>query len=236
MMKMQILSTLMVLSVSALLTACQTPDSAETAADPTAAETAESIPAQETAAETESTSAETAAEEETIPAVENMSFTVDITDNHAAEMGLVIGNTATKDNYCGMIEIHLDEALAEKAAQEIQIGKTYLFTVQPMMTMSIPPQVAALDFTPADDQEIAKLEEIRKTVSNYTECMETYQDMELEQIIQDANMNYALWTQEEIAEFTEFIAQKGYTDDFKVKSYVKIREELSGSIAGFSED
>ena len=59
-------------------------------------------------------------------------------------------------------------------------------------------------------------------------------DMSLEEIIGDANFNYALWTQEEITEFIEFIGEKGYTDDSEVKSYVATRENLSGSISGAS--
>ena len=58
--------------------------------------------------------------------------------------------------------------------------------------------------------------------------------MSLEEIIGDANFNYALWTQEEITEFIEFIGEKGYTDDSEVKSYVATRENLSGSISGAS--
>lgn len=166
--------------------------------------------------------------------LENVPFTVDITDNLIGERGMVIGNTSTSDGYSGIIEIYLAEELIEKAAETIEVGKTYIFTVQPMMTMSIPPQTTAVDFVEASQEDIQYLEEIRKTISNFKDCMESYQNMSLEEIIGDANFNYALWTQEEITEFIEFIGEKGYTDDSEVKSYVATRENLSGSISGAS--
>ena len=143
-------------------------------------------------------------------------------------------STSTSDGYSGIIEIYLAEELIEKAAETIEVGKTYIFTVQPMMTMSIPPQTTAVDFVEASQEDIQYLEEIRKTISNFKDCMESYQNMSLEEIIGDANFNYALWTQEEITEFIEFIGEKGYTDDSEVKSYVATRENLSGSISGAS--
>ena len=166
--------------------------------------------------------------------LENVPFTVDITDNLIGERGMVIGNTSTSDGYSGIIEIYLAEELIEKAAETIEVGKTYIFTVQPMMTMSIPPQTTAVDFVEASQEDIQYLEEIRKTIYNFKDCMESYQNMSLEEIIGDANFNYALWTQEEITEFIEFIGEKGYTDDSEVKSYVATRENLSGSISGAS--
>lgn len=236
-MKKQILSTLMTLSAAALLlTSCAASDKAESVPEEIPAET-ENISAETDKEETETLPEETSpTEENSSQDTEKMTFTVDITDNLAADMALVIGNTATEQSYCGIIEIHLDDTLSERAAREIRTGKTYIFTVEPMMTMSIPPQVTATDFTPADEEDINRLEEVRKAVSNYSECMDSYQSMSLEQIIQDANLNYALWTQDEILEFTQFIAEKGYTDDSEIKSYVKIRDELNGSISGFSEE
>lgn len=164
--------------------------------------------------------------------MENVQFTVDITDNLIAESGMIVGNTSTAENYSGIIEIYLADELIEKAAETIEVGKTYVFTVQPMMTMSIPPQTTAVDFAEASSEEIQKLEEIRGNVSNFKDCMESYQNMSLEEIIGDANFNYALWTQEEIGEYITFIEEKGYTEDSEIKSYVATRENLNGSIPG----
>lgn len=189
------------------------------------------IAEEDNAEETENSVEENGAE----GVLENVPFTVDVTDNLIRERGLVIGNTATSDNYSGIIEIYLADELLEEAADAIEVGKTYIFTVQPMMTMSIPPQTTAVDFAEASPEEIQTLEEVRGNVSNFKECMESYQNMSLDEIIIDANLNYALWTQEEIGEYMEFIAEKGYSDDSEVKSYVATRENLNGSISGASE-
>lgn len=243
-MKRQKLLVCMLLSASVLLfTACglagntnNTPlQEGAVGPEPAEQETAE----EKTEITEDNTTAEdiTATEDnEEAAASETVQFIVDITDNLAAGSKQVVGNTAAYEGYCGIIELNLDDNLAKRAESEIQPGKTYVFTVKPMMTMSIPPQMPAIDFAPASEEDIRELEEIRKTISNYDECMESYETMPLAEIIQDANQNYALWTQEEITEYVEFITEKGYTDDAGVKSYVKIRAELDGSIISESEN
>lgn len=188
------------------------------------------ISEEDNAEETENSVEENGAE----GVLENVPFTVDVTDNLIEERGLVIGNTSTPNGYSGIIEIYLADELLEEAADAIEVGKTYVFTVQPMMTMSIPPQTTAVDFTEASPEEIQTLEEVRENVSNFKECMEGYQNMSLDEIVIDANFNYALWTQEEIGEYIKFIEEKGYSDDSEVKSYVATRENLNGSISGAS--
>ena len=238
MIKKQKLFTLIILvSFGMMLTACaknnaeQAPEQTETAAETesTVEETENTEPEMP---EDETASSEEIAPEESADVSEKIQFTVDVTDNLADENGMIIGNTSSAEGYCGIVEIHMDEALLQRAAEEIQTGKTYVFTVKPMMTMSIPPQIIATDFALATEEEINRLEEVRKTISNYKDCMETYKTMSLEEIIQDANFSYALWTQEEIGEFLEFIAEKGYTDDSDIKCYVKQRADLNGSVPG----
>mgnify|MGYP002515984316 CR=1 FL=1 len=140
-MKMKKTAILTALLLSAVLTGCGAADNTNEvpAQETTAAET-------ETTQETESTETEEASETtteetETAQEQEDMTFTVDITDVITTDGYTIIGNTATTENYSGIIEIHLDDTLAEQAQDEIQVGKTYVFTVAPMMTMSIPPQV-----------------------------------------------------------------------------------------------
>lgn len=166
---------------------------------------------------------------------ETIQFIVDITDNHLADEGFLIGNGGTKEGYLGILELHMEESLASQAADSILPGKTYLFTVTPMMTMSIPPQMIAIDFSEASEADITRLENIRQTTSNYQSCMERYPDMELEAIIGDANLNYATWTQEEIAEYLAFLTEKGYSETSSAKSYVNLRENLNGSIVTGAE-
>lgn len=235
--------TVCLLFTATMLTGCiaansedpaQAQDAAiETAVSETNPAEAETDTAKNT--ETETATTDTADETESQAAEETMTFIVDITDNLIAESGKVIGNTTTAENYSGIMEIYLDSPLLEKAQTDIQVGKTYLFSIPPMMTMSLPPQVTALDYTPATEEDIARLEEIRMDVSNFQDCMSAYETMSLEQIIQDANFNYALWTQEEIVQFRELIAEKGYTEDSEIKCYVKVREELNGSVPGDAE-
>ncbi len=233
-MKKHVLAASMLLTMT-LLTACNTADSVTPSPAPVqdGAET-EMVQPETEAPETEAAPEDHTEEEtEEMSSAETISFIVDVTDNLITESNTVIGNAAaTAENYIGIMEIHLDDALAERAKNEIETGKTYLFTIGPAMTMSIPPQVTALDFAPATDEDLARLEEVRAELSNFQDCMTSYESMSLEQIIQDANLNYALWTQEEIKEFIEFITQKGYTEDSEVKSYVNLREDLGGSLPG----
>ena len=227
--KTAILTALLLLS--AVFTGCgatananEVPEQEPAAAETEATQETESAAAEETEAEAEETEAAQEAED--------MTFTVDITDVITTDGFTVIGNTATAESYSGIIELHLDDTLAEQAQDEIEVGKTYVFTVSPMMTMSIPPQVSVLSYTAATEEDIAALEEIRAEVSNFKDCMTSYETMSLEEIIQDANFSYATWTQEEITEFEAKQTKKGYTEDSEVKSYVTTRENLAGSVPG----
>lgn len=235
--KQKIMALMMMLSVGLMLTACGTKESTDApqTQEETTAETETAAPEteEEETEETEITEEETTADEtEVAAAPEIIQFTVDVTDNFAADGGRIIGNTSSEQSYSGIVELNVDDALRQKAADEIEVGKTYVFTVEPMMTMSIPPQVLATDFAPATEEDIQQLEEVREKISNFKDCMESYQSMSLEEIIQDANFNYALWTQEEIAEFLTFIEEKGYSDDSDITCFVKQRADLNGSVPG----
>ena len=236
------------LLAASLLTACGTARKEPVAAGDAAAETTETETGAPDAPAAESN--ETAASDETEAAAkteaaqdtqngsaeaETIRFIVDITDNLTETENLIIGNTANAEAYSGEIAIHLEASLLEKS-NEIQVGNTYVFTVTPMMTMSIPPQVSAIDFAPASEADLETLENVRGEISNFKECMERYQSMSLEDIIADANLNYPIWTQDEIAEYNAFLIEKGYTEDGNLKSYVKPRSELNGSIFGGSYD
>lgn len=213
----------------------QTASEAET--NETLSETETELSETSTEAETEETENAEATQEGSETA-ENIRFTVDVTDNLTGTENLIIGNTAGPDVYSGAIEIHLHDSLLARA-DEIKPGNTYVFTVGPMMTMSIPPQVSATDFVPASEADIEALEDARRKISNFKECMEQYWSMSedpnfLENVIADANFNYPVWTQEEIAEYNAFLIENGYTGDSGIISYVKLRDELNGSIFGDS--
>lgn len=251
--KLTLFLCLTLLSAS-LLTACGAAQKeSKTASD--AAADAETLDTEDSRAETNETPTETAETElNETPAeteesentegtqgsetVENIRVIVDVTDNLTGTENLIIGNTAGPDIYSGAIEIHLHDSLLARA-DEIKPGNTYVFTVGPMMTMSIPPQVSAIDFVPASEADIEVLEDARRKISNFKECMEQYRSMSeepnfLENVIADANFNYPVWTQEEIAEYNAFLIEKGYTEDSGIISYVKLRDELNGSIFGDS--
>jgi len=228
-------------AASLLLVACGGKNSQENAKAETAPETeqAQVNETQETQADEtqESQTEETAAieAEEDSALAEKPQFIVDVTDSIPTDEGYtIIGNTASDSLYSGIIEIHVAPT-ASLDPSSIKPGQTYVFTTEEMMTMSIPPQVTATAFVPATEEDIVRLENTRANVSNYESCMESYQDMTLEDIIMDANFNYALWTQDEIAQYIDFIEEKGYAEDSGIKSYVKQRDQLNGSIASPDE-
>lgn len=156
--------------------------------------------------------------------LDNMEYIVDITeiventDENTLEL---MGNTSTEKGYSGIIQIKEKES---GLFSNITVGNTYVITTTPMITMSIPPQVTAIEVKEALESDIETLENIRKEVSNYAECMLDYEEMTLEEIINNANINYATWTQEEIKEYIDFIKKKGYNEEYTVKSVVHNRD------------
>lgn len=183
---------------------------------------------EETESETETEEiieTDTSEQEETYGTLENMEFIVDVTDivKDDSTQVMIVGNTATYKSYSGTIELWAKESVDTSA---IEIGKTYVFTTTPMMTMSLPPQVVAIKAVEATAEDIETLEKIKEKVSTYAESMLKYKDMELDEIVSHANHNYGTWTQEQIKQYIEFIEEKGYSEENKIKSIVKLRDTV----------
>lgn len=168
---------------------------------------------------------DTSEQEETYGTLENMEFIVDVTDivKEDGTQEMIVGNTATYKSYSGKIELHATESIDTST---IEVGKTYVFTTTPMMTMSLPPQVTAIKVVEATEEDIETLEKIKEKVSTYAESMLKYKDMELDEIISDANHSYGTWTQEQIKQYIEFIEEKGYSEENKIKSIAKLRDTV----------
>lgn len=233
-MKKSIVTVLLTMSI-VLLTACGTQNEKE---NTPAAEQTESALEETQTPESESTESEEEAAQETETeeaAQETDELTVDVTDvvEAADDVITVIGNTAEKEGYSGIIELNVPSALPQQAELTLEAGKSYVFTVKTMMTMSIPPQMPVTAVREAGQEDIDALEAVKSEISNYAERRAEYEKMELSDIIEDANWNYPLWTQEEIKEYQDFLKEKGYTENSEKKSYVNIREELNGSVAGY---
>lgn len=155
--------------------------------------------------------------------LENLEFIVDVTSINIGEEDnktyTVIGNTATEKSYSGEIWIMTNDIT------NIKVGNTYIFVVEPLMTMSVPPKVRAISYTEATRESINELHEYRGIISNFYDRMREYSNMELDDIIIDSNIQYTTWTNQEILKFRDFINKKGYTDDREIKSIVKIISE-----------
>jgi hypothetical protein len=169
-------------------------------------------------------------DEDSFGTLDNMEYIVDISDNYLDEEGVLVGNTSTLNGYSGVIIINVNDDLKDEL-DDIEIGKSYKVETTPMITMSLPPQVVAVHVTEATEDEMEELEKTREVISNYEECMSKYKDMSLSDIINNANMNYATWTQEQIEEFISYINKKGYSEDYEVHSYVALKADLNGSVA-----
>lgn len=233
-MKKSIVTVLLTMSI-VLLTACGAQNEKE---NTPAEEQTESALEGTQAPESENTESgeEAVQETETEEAYqETDEITVDVTDVIEADNDVVtvVGNTAEKEGYSGIIELNVPSELLGQAGLTLEAGKSYVFTVKTMMTMSIPPQMPVTAVREAGQEDIDALEAVRSEVSNYAERRAEYETMELPDIIEDANWNYPLWTQEEIKDYQDFLKEKGYTEDSEEKSYVNIREELNGSVAGY---
>lgn len=164
---------------------------------------------------------------ETFGTLENISFTVDITvaDNMSNSY---VGNTATVSGYSGIIEFKLSDVLKEINSTSIEVGNTYVIEVSPMMETNRSgfPLVTATNISLATAADIVKLEETKQDVSTFRRKSIEYSSMDLTDIINDANISYATWTNDEIKEYCELIRKKGYTDSYENKSYVCIREDI----------
>lgn len=153
--------------------------------------------------------------------LDNLFYTIDITN---AANGKILGNTSSDDGYCGRIEIQLSDNDNTKVVQ----GKTYVVEASPMIGTSDNgiPILAVININKASDKDIKKLDKIRKTVSTFNRKMIDYNNMELDDIIEDANNSYATWTQDQITEFNKFIKSLGYSEKNNKKSYVCTRDKI----------
>lgn len=176
--------------------------------------------------EAESTTSEV--EEETFGTLDKLTFIIDVTlvDN---SNNTFKGNTSTDNGYSGIIEFKLSDNALENICIEIEQGNTYVVEASPMIETGTDdlPLITVTNLSLATEDDINKLEEIRGTVSTFKRKLIEYNSMSLEEIIRDANISYATWTQDEIKEYIKLIEDKGYTDESKEKSYVCLRESIS---------
>lgn len=142
----------------------------------------------------------------------NLKFIVDVSSLDY-ETDEILGTTATLDGYSGNLVIHTIE-LDDRG---IEIGKTYVIETLPMISMTNPPDVTAVEIVQATDEDIEDLENIREQISNYAECMYDYNNMEPSDIIEHANREYGKWTQWEILKYLDFLDKLGYNEGNKVK-------------------
>lgn len=159
--------------------------------------------------------------------VGNIKLIIDITD-YVDSKDYYIGNTSSLKSYSGIAQVKLNE----DCNTDIKIGKTYVMEAMPIIETADNgyPMYNITKCNEATDNDIAELEEIRGSVSNYKLQTIKYKTMSLDEIIEDGNKSYATWTQEEIGEYLKYIKKLGYTDNYKVKSYVNTRDALGGSI------
>lgn len=162
-------------------------------------------------------------DEESYGTNDNIYFIATVTDILTDDKQSVIKcNTATENGYSGILEISCED----DENKGIDIGNTYKFEVGPMMTMSIPPRVIMVKYENASEKDIETLNNNKVNISNYVESMLNYQNMSLDDIIADSNIQYAIWTDEEIEEFQAFISGLGYNSDYEKESLVKTSEQM----------
>lgn len=166
----------------------------------------------------------------TFGTLEKLQFTVDIV-SYNVDNNSYLGNTATEKGYSGILEIKFSESLNNTDYIKIEIGNTYIIEASPMMETNKQgfPLVTATNIDLATEYDISKLEEIKQLVSTFKRKSIEYRSMKLDDIINDANISYATWTQDEIMEYIELIKEKGYTDTSDVKSYVCLREDIKST-------
>ena len=149
--------------------------------------------------------------------MDNLKFTVDVIDLDY-ETDEILGTTATLDGYSGKLVIHM----IDLDNRGIEIGKTYVIETLPMISMTNPPDVTAVEIVQATEEDIDELENIREQISNYAECIYDYNNMEPDDIIEHANKEYGKWTQWEILKYLDFLDKLGYNEG----NEVKLRENL----------
>ena len=142
----------------------------------------------------------------------NLNFIIDILEIDLDSHKLVC-NTATLDGYSGKLIVYTEDI---ENLENLDID-TYVLESLPMISMTNPPSVTAVDIQKATDADVKELEAIREKISNYTECMYDYSNMEPADIIKHANNEYGKWTQWEILKYLDFLDKLGYNEGNEVK-------------------
>lgn len=130
---------------------------------------------------------------------------------------VISGDTASIDGYSGKILIDTNN-LNNK--NEIETNTTYYVKAETLIEMGTLPKIKAISITKASNEQIDELDEYRSKISNYAECKLNYENMDINEIIEDANENYVYWTQKERNEFISFINNSDNKDE--ITSLLKI--------------
>lgn len=146
----------------------------------------------------------------TLDTIEFIVDTTEVYKNNETQLTNVTGDTATLDNYSGIITIQVSDAVEDASGLELKADRHYVFTVEPMMTRSIPPITNAVSVREATDDDLDKLESIREKISDFAECMLQYEDMEGQEILDDYIFHIGKWTNTEVQEFYEYLEEHGY--------------------------
>lgn len=174
---------------------------------------------------------------ETFGTVDNLQFIIDIT--HAdSKNNLYRGNTATSKSYSGIIYFYFTDKAINGLNIHINTGDTYIVEASPIIDTDEHgfPLLSAVNYKKASKDDIKKLDNIRKDISNYKRKKLDYRDMTLDEIIDDANISYATWTQDEIKEYIKYIKTLGYSDKHKKKSYVTLRDNIKETYISENKD
>lgn len=134
--------------------------------------------------------------------------------------GIVYGDAITKDNFYGPITVkRLDDSSFES-------NKLYVITTEPLIRESGDYNVVEVTHRNADENDLSLVESIKENRTNYYECVNNYKYMEVEDIVQDANKNYILWTDKNIDEFTKLIKKMKLTEEQINKlDFMKLSQE-----------
>ena len=167
--------------------------------------------------DTDSNSSETEDSENIVSTIDNLVYTIDITNIDSDN--IAVGNTATLNGYCGRIEINEKD-------NKLEVGKTYVVEALPLIETADNglPLINAVSVKEASNDDIVELESVRGEVSNYNKKMAEYKSMSVDDIINDANSSYATWTQSEITKFIEYLDKLKKSSS--TKCYVCTRENI----------
>lgn len=128
-----------------------------------------------------------------------------IVDIVSIDNNIAYGDTATLNGISGRIMIDLSEV-----NNQISVNNTYVITVKSLIKISNIPIVTAVKIDEASEEQVNELDNYRKNISNYNECLLKYNNMDIDSIVDDANRQYVYWTQNERKAFLKYIKSLGY--------------------------